>query len=171
MFRQVANTMFTCIEQYEPTWKVIHGVSKIETFGEIKYDNIPEPIAVSLPETVEAFKNNYDRYLPIYKSFLKQEIQDRFELLKQIGNSNIDFPSEVWVKTVYSFIAEFHNGSAFGRDKLIDALRVLWIGRVGAFLKETWDQSRDECENKILKEAQVFAEMKPYLIEKYYSKN
>jgi hypothetical protein len=170
MFRQVTSTMFTCIEQYEPAWKLIRGASKIEIFGETKNDNVPEPIAVSLPATIEAFKNNYDRYLPIYKAVLEQEIQDKFEQLKQLENIDIRFPSEAWVKTVYSFIVEFHRGTAFGRDKLVDALRVLWIGRVGAFMKETWDQSRDECENRILEEAQVFENMKSYLVKKYFSK-
>ena len=37
MFRQVMNTMFTCIEQYEPVWKEINGVSKTPMFGEAKY--------------------------------------------------------------------------------------------------------------------------------------
>jgi hypothetical protein len=171
MFRQVTRTMFTCIEEYETAWKEMHATSKIEILGEIINENVPEPIAVSLPATIEAFKNNYDRYLPIYDAVLDQEIQNKFELLKQLGNSDISFPPEAWAKTVYSFIVKFHRGPASDRDRLIDALRVLWIGRVGAFMKETWDQSRDECERKILEEAQVFENLKPYLLEKYFSKN
>jgi len=171
MFRQVTNTMFTCIEQYEQTWKGIRGISKIEILGENKNNSVPEPIKVSLPATIEAFRNNFDRYLPIYEAVLEQEIQDKFGQLKRLETSDTNFPSEIWAKTIYSFIATFHHEPAFGRDKLIDALRVLWIGRVGAFLKETWDQSRDECEVKILQEARVFENMKSYLIEKYDSKN
>ena len=168
MFRQVMNTMFTCLEQSEPTWREIQGVSNVEIFGEAKCEATPEPITVSLPATIEAFKSNYGQYVPIYKSVLEQEIQDKFEQLKLgLETSNVDLPAEVWAKTVYSFIADFHKNPAYGRDKLIDALRVLWIGRVGAFLKETWDKSRDECEGMIFEEAQVFEKLKPYLIEKY----
>jgi glycosyltransferase involved in cell wall biosynthesis len=167
MFRQVINTMFTCIDQYESVWKGISGVSKTEMFGEAKYEDTPEAIEVSLPATIEAFKSKYDQYLAIYKSFLEQDIQNKFEQLKQLENSNVEFPSEIWVKTVYSFIAEFHKGPIYGKEKLIDALRVLWIGRVAAFLKETWKLSRDECEEKITQEAKVFDKLKSYLIEKY----
>jgi glucosylglycerate synthase len=167
MFRQVMNIMFTCIEQYEPVWKGIDGVSKTEMFGEAKYSETPETIQVSLPATIEAFKNNYDQYQAIYKLILEPEIQNKFEQLKQIESSNVDLPSEIWAKTVYSFIAEFHKNHAYGREKLIDALRVLWIGRVAVFLKETWEQSREEAEAKIIEEAKIFEKLKHYLIDKY----
>jgi glucosylglycerate synthase len=167
MFRQVMNTMFTCIEQYEPVWKEIHGVSTTPMFGEAKYEDTSETIEVSLPATIEAFKSRYNRYLDIYSSILELDIQQKFMQLHHLENSNVDFPSEIWVKTVYSFIAEFHKTPTFYRERLIDALRVLWIGRVAAFLKETWEISRQECEEKIVKEAKVFEKLKPYLVEKY----
>ena len=87
--------------------------------------------------------------------------------LNYLGNSNVDFPSEIWAKTVYSFIAEFHKTPTFFRERLIDALRVLWIGRVAVFLKETWEKSREECEEKIVEEAKTFEKLKPYLIDKF----
>ena len=167
MFRQVMNTMFTCIEQYEPVWKEIHGVSKTPMFGEAKYEDTSETIEVSLPATIEAFKSKYNLYLDIYSSILEQDIQQKFMQLNQLENTKVDFPSEFWAKTVYSFIAEFHKTPTFYRERLIDALRVLWIGRVAAFLKETWEISRQECEEKIIEEAKVFEKLKPYLIEKY----
>jgi hypothetical protein len=135
--------------------------------GEDKKSDTPAPIEVSLAATVEAFKNNYNKYYAIYESFLEPVIQNKFEQLKQIETLRIDFPSEIWAKTVYSFIAEFHKNSVYGRERLIDALRVLWIGRVAAFLKETWQESREEAESRILEEAKTFEKLKPYLINKY----
>jgi glucosylglycerate synthase len=167
MFRQVINIMFTCIEHYEPVWKGVESVSETEMVGEDKYTETPENIEVSLPATIEAFKSNYDQYRDIYRSFLEQEIQNKFEQVKQIETSDVDFPSEIWAKTVYSFIAEFHKNPAFGKDKLIDALRVLWIGRVAVFLKETWEKSREEAESRITEEAKIFEKLKHYLIDKY----
>jgi glucosylglycerate synthase len=167
MFRQVMNIMFTCIEQYEQAWKGITGVSKTEMFGEAEYTETPETIQVSLSATIDAFKNKFDQYRAIYKSILEQEIQNKFEQLKQIETSDVDLSSEIWAKTVYSFIAEFHKTPSFYRANVIDALRVLWIGRVAAFLKETWVQSREEAESKIIDEAKVFEKLKHYLIEKY----
>ena len=167
MFRQVMNTMFTCIEQYESVWKQIRGVSETPMFGEAKYEDGSEAIEVSLPATIAAFKSKHPQYLDIYRSILEQDIQHKFIELKDLERSKVDFPSEIWAKTVYSFIAEFHKTPTFYRQILIDALRILWIGRVAAFLKETWEISREECEEKIVDEAKVFEMLKPYLIEKY----
>lgn len=167
MFRQVLNTMFTIIEQYEPVWKEIHGVSKTPISGEAKTSDNSEAIEVSLPATIEAFKSKYNLYLDIYNLILDQDVQQKFMQLNHLDSINVDFPSEIWAKTVYSFIAEFHKTPTFYRERLIDALRVLWIGRVAAFLKETWEISRKECEDKIIEEAKVFEKLKPYLIEKY----
>ncbi len=168
MFRQVMNTMFLYIEQSETIWKRIQGVSSVELYSDAKCGGTPEAITFSLPETIEAFLNSYDQYSPIYKAVLEPEIQSKLDQLKlTIKSGAIDFTSEDWAKIVYSFIAEFHKNPEFGRDKLIDALRILWIGRVGVFLKKTWNLSRDECEGLIFSEAQVFQELKPYLIKKY----
>jgi glycosyltransferase involved in cell wall biosynthesis len=167
MFRQVINIMFTSIERYEPVWSAIKGVTPTELFGEVKGNGTPEQIQVSLPATIEAFKNNYEANSVIYKSFLEPEILSKFEQLKQIETTYVDFPSEIWAKTVYSFIAEFHKNPAYGKDKLIDALRVLWIGRIAAYLKETWIESEEESEARVIEEANTFVNLKHYLISKY----
>jgi hypothetical protein len=167
MFRQVMNTMFTCIERYESSWKEIEGFTPTEMVGSKSTDFIPEPVKVSLPATIEAFRTNFDAYSGICKRCLSSEILETYELLKNIDTQDVEFPPEVWAETVYSFIAEFHRTQLVDRENLIDALRVLWIGRVAAFLKETWEETREESEDRIVKEAKVFREQKHLLLEKY----
>jgi glucosylglycerate synthase len=167
MFRQVMNTMFTSIEHYEAVWKGIDSFSQTEMVGEANDYLTPEPIQVSLPATIEAFRNNYDAYQSIFKVCLTPEISRKFDELKRIEQQEVDFPPELWAETVYSFIAEFHKSPINARGKLIDALRVLWIGRVAAFLKETWTESREQAESRIVEEAKVFREMKHFLTNKY----
>jgi hypothetical protein len=41
------------------------------------------------------------------------------------------------------------------RAPLIDAPRILWIGRVAAFRKETWPLDRDAAEKRIIEEASI----------------
>lgn len=167
MFRQVLNTMFTCIEEYESVWVPIKGVTKPAMVGENQYLSTPEPVKVSLTDTINAFKGNFDDNLDIYQSFLEPEIIKKFEELKKLETAQVDFTSDIWAKTVYSFIAEYHKKPRYGQARLIDALRTLWLGRVAVFLKETWTLERDDAERKILQEAKVFEKLKPYLLEKY----
>ncbi len=167
MFRQVVGTMFTCIEKYEAVWKRITGFDQVEKFGEAKYDPVPD-VKVSLSNTIAAFKFNYDNFTPIYRSFLSKEIQSKFEQLKTMESSNVELPSEIWVTTVYEFIKQFHKEKdQRGQLLLLDALRILWIGKVACFIKDTWDLDRSQAENKIKDEVKVFVKLKPYLIETY----
>lgn len=167
MFRQVVGTMFTCIEQYEAAWKKVSGVSKVELFGEVKYENSPE-VKVSFSNTVGAFRSYYDNFIPIYRSLLSKEIQAKFEGLKKLETSNVDFSSEVWVKTVFEFIKEFHKEKdSRGKQLLLDALRILWIGRVAVFMKDTLDADAAKAEERIKEEAKVFLKLKPSLVETY----
>lgn len=167
MFRQVVNTMFTCIEHYESAWRAADKIRQIEFYGDADYSKVPEPIEVSLQATIEAFANRYNTYQGIYQEILEPSILNKFEQIKKIENWSSDFPSGMWAKTVFSFIAEFHKNTQFGRETLIDALRVLWIGRVGVFLKATALESREESESRILEETKAFQDNKAYFIEKY----
>jgi glucosylglycerate synthase len=167
MFRQVMGTMFTSIERYENVWKKIDRISPTEMVGEVKNDRTPAPIPVSYPKTVAAFKTKFDEYRQIYKTTLSLEILNKFEELKNIEASDVSFTSETWAKTVYSFIAQYHKTPTDHREHLLNALRVLWIGRVAAFLKETSDESREESESRIVEEAKVFWDNKKFLIDIY----
>ncbi len=62
MFRQVMNTMFTCIEQYEPVWKNIRGVEQTEFVGEANYSQIPDPVEFPLSRQSDAYKANYKHF-------------------------------------------------------------------------------------------------------------
>jgi glycosyltransferase involved in cell wall biosynthesis len=169
MFRQVTGTMFKCIEKYEEVWKKISGITETEKIGEDKYDSIPKPVEVSLTNTINAFKSNYNNYEPTYRSILTKEILTKFEKLKNFSSADVDFPSEIWAKTVYSFMTAFKKEHKEPRAELLllDALRILWIGRVAAFIKDTWNMERDQAEEKIREEAEVFARLKPNLIDTY----
>ncbi len=168
MFRQVMNTMFTAIEIYEPQWRNITGLSETEMVGEATNKTIPEPIPVSLEETMTAFKASYHLFDACYNTFLEPEIIATFRHLKDSEMSDeFDVPMEVWAKTVYSFIAKFHKTPLDGRENLINAMRVLWIGRVGAFIKQTIAETREETEARVKEEARVFRQQKPYLLSKY----
>jgi glycosyltransferase involved in cell wall biosynthesis len=166
MFRQVLNTLFTCIENYEPIWKNVQDVSKTEFVGEAN-SGTPEDVTVSFKATIDSFNANYDDFKDVYNTVLDASLIRKFEQLRQIETAPLDFQSEDWAKTVYSFIAAYHKNPIYGRAKLIDALRVLWVGRVAAFLKDTADDDCVKAEEKIVSEAEMFGKLKDYFIEKY----
>jgi glucosylglycerate synthase len=165
MFRQVIDTMFTCIERYETVWKKIRGIYEVEMSGKEKNVNLQQPIQVDLSDMITTYKNAYDEYLSLYRSILSDDILFVFEQVKNLESEFDSFPMETWAKTVYSFIAAFHKAAADGRTTLIDALRILWIGRLASFIKETANVDPQKTEARIREQAVVFEKMKPYLIK------
>ncbi|MGE5187865.1 MAG: glycosyltransferase [Betaproteobacteria bacterium] len=169
MFRQVIGTMFMCINEYEASWKRINGISETEKIGEDKGVTISKPVEVSLSKTIDAFKAEYNNYVPIYRSILDRDIQKRFEKLKNLETQDVEFFSEHWIKTVYAFLSEFRKEKKDSRAALltIDALRILWIGRVAAYMKETWNDTEEQAEAKIRAETKSFTQHKHLLVEAY----
>ncbi|NLE04164.1 MAG: glycosyltransferase [Crenarchaeota archaeon] len=168
MFRQVVSTMFTCIEQYENIWKNIEGESEVECLGTTGHSAVPEPIEVDYDGTINAFKNNFNDFLSVYETVLSNDLLGKYKNLKKDFDNAI-LSSDTWAKTVYLFIVKYHKTSKEERIHLIDALRVLWIGRVAVFMKETWDYDRDEAERVLLKDVQAFKKLKNFFIESYFA--
>ncbi|MCW4006916.1 MAG: hypothetical protein NWF04_10065 [Candidatus Bathyarchaeota archaeon] len=168
MFRQVVGTMFTCLEQYEAVWKKAKGYSEVEGVGEEKYVNSQKPIPIDLPNMINTYRSNFNEYLPTYKTILEPEDLEVFEHLKDLETmSAYSFPRELWAKTVYDFITAFHKAPKEKREILIDALRILWTGRLAAFIKETADFDPEKTEEEITKQAEAFKKLKPHLIETF----
>jgi glycosyltransferase involved in cell wall biosynthesis len=167
MFRQVIGTMFTCIEKYESSWKNVQGISEVGMEGEEEHVNSHPPVPIDLQNMINTYKNSYDQHRTIYQKLLSKEIIDEFEKLKSLNGEPISFPMETWAKTVYKFIAAFHKTEPAARHVLVDALQVLWTGRLAAFIHETQLISPVETEERILEQARVFIQMKPYLASIY----
>jgi glycosyltransferase involved in cell wall biosynthesis len=167
MFRQVIGTMFTCIEKYESSWRAIEGVSDAEMVGEEKHVNSQPPIPIDLQNMINTFNRNYEQHHNLCNVILSKEILAEFDQLKNLETTQISFPMETWAKTVYAFIAAFHRAEPAARESIIDALQVLWTGRLAAFIKETLAVSPAETEKRIMEQACAFIQLKPYLLELY----
>jgi hypothetical protein len=165
MFRQVVGTMFMCAEQYEAVWQQASGVSEVEMVGEEVHVNSQQPVPIDLQNMMKVYRESFGAYLPVYQKLLGTDVLVEFEQLKDLENSAVSFSMETWAKTVYTFIAAFHKAAPEARDNLVDALRILWTGRLAAFVKETLSISSAETEEKISEQARVFGQLKPYLVD------
>ena len=69
---------------------------------------------------------------------------------------------------MYSFSAAFKKETNVKeRNHLLEALRILWMGKVASFILETIEFDAREAEEEIEEEADVFEELKPYLLDIY----
>ncbi len=165
MFKQVVTTMFTCVEEYENSWRTQANVSELETVGEEKQVNSEKAVPIDLQKMINTYKESYNTYRSVCQSVLNKDLLDEYEKLLRLDNSQAAFPKEKWAKTVYNFITAFHRKEPSDREILIDALRVLWTGRLAAFIQETLSLSAEETESKVIEQAKTFQELKSYLMD------
>jgi len=167
MFRQVVGSMFGCMMEYEEKWRLIRGSEPVPLVkGDFAFPK-PEPVPVDYQASLRMFKEGLKRYRPLYKAILPSDLYEKL-LELPIETEKFAFPVELWAKISYVFSAAFkREGNKENREKLLDAFRICWIGRVGSFILETLEMTDDEAEEKIKKDSIVFEEMKPYLLKIY----
>ncbi len=164
MFRQVAASLFTCTERYEENWKKIRGYQEVEIVGEQMYAGEPEIVRIDSKSLISAYKEGFDKNKRIYRRILRKDLFKEVEALRKLKDVKIAFSAEAWAKIVYTFCASFKNERSFERERLLSALRVLWIGKVATFVKETLELDTMKAEKKIEEEVRIFERLKPYLL-------
>jgi glycosyltransferase involved in cell wall biosynthesis len=164
MFRQVIGSMFTCIEQYRDVWKTIRDHSDVEIIDKQKYFSSPEDIQVNLQNLKRTYTNGFNENERVYRKILSHDLFNAAEELKRNDDAEIHFSAETWAKIVFSFLAGFTGEEQNKRERLLDALRILWIGKVASFVEETLEMATTEAEKKIEDEVRTFQELKPCLL-------
>jgi hypothetical protein len=137
----------------------------VEIIGEKTCTSTPEPIQIDLQNLSRKYESGFDENKKIYKKILSNDIFREVERLKKQKDTETSFLPETWANIVFSFAAGFRNLETSKREKLLDALRILWIGKVITFIKQTLDLDTVIAEKKIEEELRAFEKLKPYLLD------
>ncbi len=163
MFRQVLDTLFELMEDYEPDWRRIKGSESVDILGEVS-DLKPKPFEVNHAALVENFNIGYEHFGPLWESVLEPENFQKLRELTKLKADEFIMDAELWAKILYNFSAVFHKWRK-NRFKLVTSVTPLYNGRVASFVNTTRDMDDLETEKVIQKDAQIFEEMKDYLIK------
>ena len=167
MFQEVAGVMFSCTEIYENIWRNIQGSKPTETIKQHFPTIEPEEVQVDFKRLLHGYKADFQMFKHTYKKVLEAELLRDLDI-HHLKEGHFRFPSEDWAKCVYSFAAAFRKEKNSRRqNNLLEALRNLWRGKLTSFISETTGFNMEEAERKIEKEADVFEELKPCLLDNY----
>jgi len=165
MFQEVLGAMFSCTEVYEKIWRNIQGSKSTEVIKRYVPTIAPEEVQVDLKKLLQGYTAGFQVFRDAYKKVLDPELSQNLDSLR-VKEGNLEFPNVYWAKCVYSFAAAFKKETdSKKRNNLLEALRILWTGKLASFIFETLEFDAEEAEKEIEKEADVFEETKPYLLK------
>jgi glycosyltransferase involved in cell wall biosynthesis len=167
MFQEVAGAMLSCTEVYEKIWRNIQRSKPTEVVKRYAPTIAPEEVQVDLQKLLQGYTAGFQVFRDTYKKVLDPELSQNLDSLR-VKEGYLRFPNEYWAKCVYSFAAAFKKETdSKKRNNLLEALRILWTGKLASFVFETLEFNAEEAEKEIEKGADVFEETKPYLLELY----
>lgn len=165
MLHQVCSSVFTLMSEYHKKWKDVRAIEDVPTFG-FKYAVGLEPIHVNIDAMIEKFAHGAKELGPVWESFLPQGVMWFLSSASQNGKDKFNFPDEIWVETIYNFGLAYHK-KIMNHEHIIKSLTPLYIGKVAAFVLETWEMNSDDVEVRLHTLCKAFLDFKEYIIERW----
>ncbi len=164
MYREVVGTIFNLMEDYESFWKSVKGSKDVPIFGDFVGIE-PKPFEIDKEGLIEYFKIGYNNFAGVWKVVLEKK---DFDIIKKLfmeeDFENFVMPVDTWIRIVYRYAYNFH-ATPRQKFKLLNTMIPLYNARVASLVNELGDKTEEEAENYYQEQAQLFEEMKPYLLK------
>ena len=172
MFKQVVGTCFSLMRKYQEKWRNIGCAQPVSTYG-FDCEVSPEPISVNTSGMIEGFRKGWAVNRQYCLGILPEE---RVKQVDEIAGQETDkfiFPVQLWIRIIYDFALVYRNSLKWEpkvRDSLLESMVPIYFGRVASFVRETANLSNRETEQVIEQNCTEFENLKPYLVERWFSK-
>jgi hypothetical protein len=165
MLYQVVGTTFNLMETYSHAWSSVSGSEEILTVGAQRAVGM-EPVFINIDRMIDKFKLGVKELLKIWESVLPEETMNFLYRLTYMQGKEFHMPDEIWAKIIYSFAIASHK-KIMNNEHLIKSLTPLYLGKLASFVRETWESSSSEVEEKIEQLCLSFEKEKEYLVKNW----
>ena len=166
--RQTVGALFSALEPDFPAWSVVAGSEPVPTTG-TDQEVLLDPLRVNRKRLREMFSSGVAELESVFQSILSPSTLAELQRIAQLGEEDLHYSAELWVRTVYEFAASYRK-SVISRDHIIQALAPLFRGRACTFVLENRNASPDEVEKNIEELCLEFERLKPYLLQLWTSR-
>jgi len=115
---------------------------------------------------LQSFGSDIRDLRSILETILTPETHAALNATAQIAPAELRFPDELWVATVYQFLAAHHAG-VMRREHITQALLPLYLGRAGAFMLEHAGAAPASIDAALDELCREFERAKPYLVQRW----
>lgn len=166
MLRQVVDSVFRLMQEYEPVWQTRSGSKPAELFG-FRYDVGLDPVDVNVERMVNAFYRGCHELGEIWAVALQPETHKQVLGLGMAGGTENGPPfhldDELWTRVILDFACAYRR-HPLSSGQLLQSLTPLYLARVASFVEETRNLSSAQVEEKIEQLCMTFETLKPYLL-------
>ena len=182
MFSQVVSTILRLTERHADRWLEVEGAHDIPVYG---FERIldPPPLEVNVARLLEEFAKGrltvgeeWAAALSPDNNAVVQRLSEeagaavesatRADTAAAVEDSGFGFPIETWARVIYD-MALAHHARVLPIERLIASLIPLYFGRVAGLILDTRDQTTDQAEAFVERQARAFQLAKPYLVERW----
>ena len=164
MFREVVGSMMDLMMYYEDVWKNEYVHRKVRRVKAQYHGQKPTPVKVDIEKVDKMFKQGYKDFESTISTSIDIEVLK--ELEKASRKETVDISPELWAKVVYNMAAAYKKNEE-RRTQILDALRILWMGRFASYVVDTKDMETKDAEREIERQADIFERERDYLISIY----
>ncbi|MDP6524155.1 MAG: hypothetical protein QGI24_02905 [Kiritimatiellia bacterium] len=161
MFIQVVSTAFLTVLRNVNVWRDLDAIDRPALFG-LRHMEEPQDLTIDRDAIKQQAMDGFKEHQALLEKSLSTIVYG--ELAKMFADGTVDITAEQWITSVYDMIVAFRDSD--DRNMLVESFKGLYFGRALSFMNKTWDLSNEAAEDEILAQAQLFHDMRGYLIEK-----
>lgn len=134
VFKQVARSLFDCIKTNEDYWLRSQLVLKQpDVYGLEARDRAPA-LQCHLEDLISGFVLGFDQYSSLLKHILPEKIYKDVEKAAAKASPDLKFSDQLWSTTVYHFLQAYAFDDSAKAEDIFEGLRILYDGRIAAFI-------------------------------------
>ncbi len=115
---------------------------------------------------IDKFKLGVKQLLKIWEGVLPEETMNFLYRLTYMQGREFYMPDEIWAKIIYSFAIASHK-RIMNTEHLLKSLTPLYLGKLASFVRETWESSSSEVEEKVEQLCLSFEKEKEFLVKNW----
>lgn len=166
--RRTVGALFSSMESTVPLWSGTTGSQLVPTIGAEQRVTL-ELLRVNRKRLREMFCSGVAELHSVFQSILSPPTLADLQSITAPGERELGYSHELWVRTLYEFAAAYHH-AVISRDHIVQALAPLVRGRAYTFLVENRNAGESAVESHIESLCLDFERLKPYLLQKWSSR-
>jgi hypothetical protein len=168
-FGQVVGSLFSLLETQAPFWLPRTGSEPLPALGPSPPPPVGSP-SIDGERLLQSFGTNMRDLRTILNTILAPETESALEEASQARPDRLRFPDDLWVATVYQFLAAHHEG-VMRREHVTQALLPLYLARTGSFVLQHATAETASIEADLEALCLQFERAKPNLVRRWTGTN